>query len=294
MKSTRPWIAITLLATALTLPVCAQRVYPNYGPPVPISSGDQNRRQAEAQPTVEASSGQLAPAQPVDSVSVDYANVDGKTVTGFLAFPAANHASLPGLLLFPEWWGLNRAVRGQAERLAGQGYTVLAIDPFHGRIAASPQAARQLKHQALSDPAALDENIRQAYTYLKTRLHTLKIGAVGRDFGGDLVLRATQTSAGRLRATVVWSACFKTGSDKPENKNTPILILSGDADPICLATAARAFATAQQSRGATVQMHLYPGVGHAFANPAGKSYDAAAAGDAWRRTKAFLAAQLKH
>lgn len=294
MKRGRQRIAIALLLAMLTVPALAQPVYPSYGPPAQISSGDQSRREAQAQPATEAASGQLAPAQPVDSVSVDYAQVDGKAVTGFLAYPNYNYKSLPGLILFPEWWGLNQDVRHQAERLAGQGYTVLAIDPFHGRIAPTPQAARQLKQQALSDTAALDDNIRQAYAYLKTHLHTLKMGAVGRDFGGDLALRAMQILAGKLQATVVWSACFKSASQAAGNIDIPMLILSGDADSICPSTAAQAYATAHRSNDAVVRVHLYPGVGHAFANPAGKGYDAAAAGDAWRRSTAFLAAHLKH
>ena len=40
------------------------------------------------------------------------------------------------------------------------------------------------------------------------------------------------------------------------------------------------------------EVHIYPGVGHAFANPTGTNYNEEAATDAWARTLEFLADHL--
>ena len=40
------------------------------------------------------------------------------------------------------------------------------------------------------------------------------------------------------------------------------------------------------------EIHIYPGVGHAFANPTGRNYNAEAAIDAWDKTIEFLGRHL--
>jgi carboxymethylenebutenolidase len=45
--------------------------------------------------------------------------------------------------------------------------------------------------------------------------------------------------------------------------------------------------------GKDVQVHVYEGAQHAFANPSGTAYQADAAEDSWRRTLAFLKAHLQ-
>ena len=45
--------------------------------------------------------------------------------------------------------------------------------------------------------------------------------------------------------------------------------------------------------GKSVEIHIYEGAGHAFANPSGTNYRPAAAEDAWQRTVAFFKQHLK-
>ncbi|MCH9004127.1 MAG: dienelactone hydrolase family protein, partial [Proteobacteria bacterium] len=49
-----------------------------------------------------------------------------------------------------------------------------------------------------------------------------------------------------------------------------------------------AFRDALQRLRKNHEIHVYPGVGHAFANPTGRNYEADSAEDAWRRTLEFL------
>lgn len=54
--------------------------------------------------------------------------------------PARGAPGAPVLLLHP-WWGLNQAIRDLADRLAGDGFTVLAPDLFDGTVLATPDDA---------------------------------------------------------------------------------------------------------------------------------------------------------
>ena len=57
----------------------------------------------------------------------------------------------------------------------------------------------------------------------------------------------------------------------------------------------KAFEDALRKAGKTIDVKLYPGAGHAFANPNNpwKGYRPQAAKDAWARTTAFFAKHLK-
>ena len=45
--------------------------------------------------------------------------------------------------------------------------------------------------------------------------------------------------------------------------------------------------------GKKAEIHVYPGAGHAFANPSGENYLEGPAEEAWARTLAFFAAHLR-
>ena len=53
-----------------------------------------------------------------------------------------------------------------------------------------------------------------------------------------------------------------------------------------------AFGAALERLRKVHEIHIYPGVGHAFANPTGRNYDAEAATDAWAKTLEFLGRHL--
>jgi carboxymethylenebutenolidase len=54
----------------------------------------------------------------------------------------------------------------------------------------------------------------------------------------------------------------------------------------------REFRSKLSDLGKPFSVIIYPGVGHAFANPSGGTYDARAADEAWRETVSFLKANL--
>jgi carboxymethylenebutenolidase len=53
------------------------------------------------------------------------------------------------------------------------------------------------------------------------------------------------------------------------------------------------FKTSLNTLGVPNEIHIYPGVGHAFANPSGMNYAPDATTDAWAKTLVFLEKNLK-
>ena len=92
------------------------------------------------------------PARPVSGKAVAYTTVDGKEIQGWLSRPDNATGDLPALIVIHEWWGLNDEVRAMADRIAAEGYVVLAVDLFGGSSARSPADARTLMVNVIENP----------------------------------------------------------------------------------------------------------------------------------------------
>ncbi|MGH8222053.1 MAG: dienelactone hydrolase family protein [Woeseiaceae bacterium] len=232
-------------------------------------------------------------AAPIKSQSVVYAIVNGREVTGYMAYPAAAEGGLPAVLVFHEWWGLNDNIKAMADQLAGQGYVALAADLYGGQVAAQPEAARSLMEQALKDRDAMGQNLRQAHAYLKDEIKATRVGTIGWCFGGAISLNTALLVPDGVDATVIYYGHVSADADKLAPLKSPVLGIFGGADPGIPVESVRAFEAALKGLGKPVTIHVYDGAAHAFANPSGGSYKADAAADAWQKALAFLAEHLK-
>src|SRR5882672_5141897 len=55
----------------------------------------------------------------------------------------------PPVLLLHTWWGLNQPIKDLADRLAGDGFTVLAADLFEGTVLTTIEDAEAHGHKSL-------------------------------------------------------------------------------------------------------------------------------------------------
>lgn len=230
------------------------------------------------------------PAGEVTSETVTYATVDGNEVQGYLARPAGMDDA-PGLIVIHEWWGLNDNVRKMADKLAGEGYTALAVDLYNGASADSPEKARELV-QSVDDDLA-HQNLRQAYAYLTDKAGAGHVGTIGWCFGGGWSLKTALLMPEEIDATVIYYGRLVTDSERLATLDMPILGLFGAEDTGIPVSSVREFEQALQELDKNVEIHVYDGAGHAFANPSGSRYQEEAATKAWAETTDFLASHLK-
>lgn len=233
------------------------------------------------------------PENPVEGEEVVYGNVDGDEVRGYLARPrdandSAAETGRPAVLVIHEWWGLNDNIRAMADRLAGQGYSALAVDLYFGRSATEPEGARELATEARNHGEQVGENLRQAKAYLVEQVGASKIGTIGWCFGGGWSLETALLMPGEIDATVMFYGRVETGHDRLATLDTPILGLFGGEDQGIPVESVRAFEQALGELGKPASIHVYEGADHAFANPSGNRYDAEAAEDAWSKVLAFF------
>ncbi len=231
----------------------------------------------------------------VTTARVAYATLGGRAVTGVLARPsdAPADAALPGVIVIQEWWGLNANVEAMARRIAAQGYTALAVDLYDGRTAETPDAARALLERAMGRAADLTENLRQAHAYLADTQRAPRVGSIGWCFGGMWSLRTALALPAALDAAVVYYGNPETDRAALAPLQMPVLAHFGEADASIPLATVRAFEAAMRAEGKDAEVFVYDSADHAFANPSGPNYDAAAAELAWGRTAAFFAEHLK-
>jgi carboxymethylenebutenolidase len=187
-----------------------------------------------------------------------------------------------------EWWGLNDNIRSMADRLAGEGYIVFAVDLYAGGVAGTPGEARALMMQVVEDPESANENIKAAYRFVSETAGAPRIGSLGWCFGGGWSLNAARLFPDTLDASVIYYGQVTSDDELLRPIEVPILGLFAADDSGIKVASVEAFRDALERLRKNFEVHVYPGVGHAFANPTGRNYDAATAEDAWQRTLEFL------
>lgn len=236
------------------------------------------------------------PEQPVDTARVSYGAVDGVTLTGYMARPSAHDTldgeeALPGVVVVHEWWGLNDNIKAMTRRLAGQGYTALAVDLYGDRVAQESSDARQLVEEAMQDRGALLANIEAAIGYLDER-GSDRVAILGWCFGGTVTMSSVVALDDRLEAAVIYYGQPVTSRQTLSTVETPILAFFGGQDSSIPADSARVFKEILEETNANSSVYLYDEAGHAFANPSGRNYVPEAAADAWVKTIDFLRDEL--
>ncbi|MEB3882817.1 dienelactone hydrolase family protein [Lyngbya sp. CCY1209] len=236
----------------------------------------------------------IAPAVPVDSQSVTYGTLYGRPSVGFLARPADAEGPLPALIVIHEWWGLNENIKAMTEKLAGEGYTALAVDLYGGKVAETPDRARELVTAARENPDALRDNLRDAYRYLEEEENAPTIASIGWCFGGTWSLNTALLFPEQLDAAVIYyGGGIETDPEKLKTLEMPILGIFGELDDNPSPETAREFESTLKDLGKSVDVYIYENADHAFANPSGTRYNPEAAADASERTLEFLNRHLK-
>ncbi|HEV8227218.1 MAG TPA: dienelactone hydrolase family protein [Methylomirabilota bacterium] len=214
---------------------------------------------------------------------------NGHTTQGYLATPAAGKG--PGILVIQEWWGLVPHIKSVCDRFAAEGFSALAPDMYHGKTASEPDGAGKL-FMALNIAQA-EKDLAGAAKHLASHSSTSKLGAVGFCMGGQLALFAgcTQPSIG---AVVDFYGVHPNVTPDYARLSGPVLGLFAEKDGFVTPDTARGVEAAIKKAGKSVEIHIYPGVDHAFFNDENPgAYNKAAAEDAWRRTLAHFRTNLK-
>jgi len=230
--------------------------------------------------------------------------IDGSNMKMYVSEPDGQ-GNFPAVLLIMEIFGVSDHIKGLADRMAKEGYVVLAPDLFHRE---GPDAVC-----AYDDPRAFqwrgnlrDEGIindlRASIDYLQgqANVQSDKMGITGFCLGGRVSYLGA-TVFPEIKASSVFYggrilAPFGEGPsplDRTTGISGPVLGLFGEEDQNPSPDDVKKIEAELVKHGKTYDFHSYPGAGHGFVCDERDSYRQDAATDGWARTVDWFQKYLK-
>jgi len=210
-----------------------------------------------------------AAAAAVRTEIVQY-NQGGTRLQGYVAYDDAVEGKRPGIVVVPEWWGLNDYAKRRARMLAQLGYVAFAADMFgEGKTTNDPNEAAQWSGALKKDRPLLRQRVRAALDALKARpqVDPGKTSAIGYCFGGTSVIELARSGA-----DVKGVVSFHGGLDAPDpsagkNIRCRVLVCHGANDSFESPRDMEAFQKEMRDNHVDWQMNIYGNAVHSFTNP---------------------------
>jgi carboxymethylenebutenolidase len=246
----------------------------------------------------------------VDAVTVTESEVTVKTPDGmadcYFVHPASGTA--PGVLVWPDIFGLRPAFRTMGKRLAESGYSVLVVNPFYRvkkaptaeKGAATPipellpmmQALTETTH--MTDAKAFIAWLDQQPSVARNR----KVGTQGYCMGGPIAFRTAAAVPDRVGAI----ASFHGGGLVTKDPNSPHLQASKTKAQLLIAIAANDDMRSPDEKnvlkdtfaksGQPAEIEVYTGAAHGWCPPDSGVYNEPQAEKAWSRLLALYGKAL--
>ena len=242
----------------------------------------------------------------VNAVDVKEQDVTIKTPDGTCDayFVHVATGAAPGVLIWPDIFGLRPSFRQMGKRLAESGYSVLVVNPFYrkqkaptaSKGAATPIPELMPLAKQLSEPTHMTDA--KAFTaWLDSQAPVAKnrkIGAQGYCMGGPMAFRTAAANPDRVGAV----ASFHGGGLVTKEPNSPHLQTSKTKASVLVAIAANDDMRAPDEKnvlketfaksGQSAEIEVYSGA-HGWCPPDSTVYNMADAEKAWTRLLALYA-----
>jgi carboxymethylenebutenolidase len=238
----------------------------------------------------------VANAVTVTEAEVNVTTPDG-TADCYFAHPASGTA--PGVLVWPDIFGLRPAFRQMGKRLAESGYSVLVVNPFYRAKKAPTAAAGGATPIQEVMPLARGLNETTNMTDAKAFVGWLdgqpavaknrKIGTQGYCMGGPIAFRTAAAVPERVGAV----ASFHGGGLVTDAPNSPHLQAAKSKAQFLIAIAANDDARSPNDKttlketfakaNLPAEIEVYAGSAHGWCPPDSQVYNEALAEKAWAR-----------
>jgi dienelactone hydrolase len=211
----------------------------------------------------------------IKSEPVDYKDGDTQ-LQGWLVYDDAVQGKRPGVVVYPEWWGLTEYPKHRAEMLAKQGYVAFAADMYgKGVTTEDPKKAGELAEPIRNDRKRMRSRAALGLEQLRKsdRVDGGNVAAIGYCFGGTCVLELARAGAD-LKGVASFHGGLDTTEPAEAGKVTAkVLVLTGGADPMVPPEQVVQFGAEMTEAQADWQINVYSGAKHAFTNKDADKYN---------------------
>ncbi len=191
-----------------------------------------------------------------------------------------------GLLAIHAWWGLNQFFKDLCDRLAGEGFFVLAPDLYHGQTAATIDEAKKLRSKLKQETVV--EEITQAADYLHqiTSISGQGLGVLGFSLGAYWGLWLAEQRPNLVTATV---AFYGTRNGDYSTCQSSFQFHLAEKDAYVATSGVKKLQKSLAAADKVAAFYTYPGTGHwFFESDRPEAYHPQAAQFAWNRSVEFL------
>lgn len=218
---------------------------------------------------------------------------------GHVVYDNASKQARPGLVMVPNWMGVNDSALDKAKSIAGDDYVVFVADMYgKGVRPKDVTEARAQVTKLYGDLPVMRARINAAVATLKAQtgkapLRSGKVGALGFCFGGSTVLELARSGT-ELAGVVSLHGGLDTAMRAAAGSvKTPILVLNGAEDRGTTAEDIANFDSEMDAAGADWTFVNFSGAVHCFAEadanrPPGCVYNEWAAKAAFRMMRGFF------
>lgn len=224
---------------------------------------------------------------------------DGNTeLEGFIAYDESIGNSRPGILVAPEYWGLNDYAKMRCEMLAKLGYVAFAADIYgKGVVAKTSEEASKYAGIYRNDRNLMRSRINSAFSELKKQklVDQNNISVIGYCFGGMVAMELGLSGADIKGIVSFHGGLDFSNSDEFKNIKGKVLICHGADDPFATLESVMKVQKQFKDAGINYQINIYSGAVHAFTNPAagsdnskGVAYNEQADKRSWEEMKDFF------
>jgi len=251
----------------------------------------------------------VANAVEITGADVEVTTPDG-TADCYFTHPTAG--SHPGILMWPDIFGLRTAFRTMARRLAESGYSVLVVNPYYRseRAPVVPEGAsfqdenirNKLFPMARAFTAATNMSDAKAFTAWLDAQPSVdknrKMGTMGYCMGGPFVMRTVAAVPARMGA----GATFHGGNMVTDAEDSPHLTIPKTTAHMLHAIAANddertpdvknVLRSAYDKAGIPAEIKVYEGTLHGWCVVDSAVYNEGPAEQAWSRTLALFESAL--
>ncbi len=194
---------------------------------------------------------------------------DGQKFESVLVYDDSVKSPRPGLVLVPNWLGINEANLAQAQQIAGKQYLIFVADMYgkEGRPKSMPEASKAagaIKADRTLMRARANKALEVLLASGKTAgLDSKKVGAIGFCFGGTAVIELAKSGA-HVGGVVSFHGGLDAAMPASGKIVARILALHGADDPTVPAEALAAFVADMKKSGADWTLVEFGNAVHSF------------------------------
>lgn len=218
---------------------------------------------------------------------------------GIVAVDTAVEGKRPGVLVAPEWWGVNDYATSRAKMLADMGYVAFVADMYgDGKNTRDPKQAGEWSGAVKGNRPLMRARAEAALAQLKAQPETdpAHTAAIGYCFGGTTVLEMARDNADTLGVVSFHGGLAPGNAPTAKQIKPKVLVLHGAADRSVSDAQLAAFMDEMDKAGADWSLTAYGHAVHAFTNPASGNdpstnvaYNEKADNRSWKAMQDFFA-----